>query len=126
MSEVQDVDASNVSASLAPVSEISRKTPPTSESGGKPGAQTSSARKPKTKGARKARPTKAATVEKLLQRKAGASIGQIENATRWQPHTCRAFLTGLRKKGREIVREKDKKGSSIYRIAIVASDKAAS
>mgnify|MGYP001288366159 CR=1 FL=1 len=62
------------------------------------------------------RQTKAATVEAMLCRKEGASLGAICTATGWQAHTCRAFLTGLRKKGKEVIRDKDKDGTTIYRI----------
>lgn len=62
------------------------------------------------------RQTKAAVVEAMLSRLEGASLEAICMATDWQPHTCRAFLTGLRKKGKEIDRDKDKDGKSVYRI----------
>jgi hypothetical protein len=42
----------------------------------------------------------------LLVREAGASIEELTGATGWQPHTTRAALTGLRKSGLTI--EKDK------------------
>ena len=52
-----------------------------------------------------ARPqTKAAQVEALLARGDGASLGDLCQTTGWLPHTCRAFLTGLRKKGHAIER----------------------
>ncbi|WP_296721554.1 DUF3489 domain-containing protein [Erythrobacter sp.] len=63
------------------------------------------------------RPTKASAVEALLSRKGGASLEAMCDATGWQAHTCRAFLTGLRKKGKEVIRASDKEGKSIYLIA---------
>jgi hypothetical protein len=63
------------------------------------------------------RQTKASVVEVLLARGGGASLEALCEATGWQPHTCRAFLTGLRKKGREVIRASDKEGKSIYLIA---------
>ena len=63
-----------------------------------------------------ARRTKADTILDLLQRSTGASIGELTKATGWQPHSVRAALTGLRKKGREVARTKDEKGTR-YRIA---------
>jgi hypothetical protein len=63
------------------------------------------------------RQTKASAVEALLTREGGASLAALCEATGWQPHTCRAFLTGLRKKGREVIRASDKYGKSIYLIA---------
>ena len=50
--------------------------------------------------------TKAAQVEALLSREGGASLGDLCKTTGWLPHTARAFLTGLRKKGRAIERIK--------------------
>jgi hypothetical protein len=51
-------------------------------------------------------PTKAAQVEALLSREGGASLGDLCKTTGWLPHTARAFLTGLRKKGHAIERIK--------------------
>ena len=62
------------------------------------------------------RETKIASVEKLLRRKNGATLEQIVKATGWQPHTARAAMTGLRKKGHAIEREK-RGGASYWRIA---------
>ncbi|MEO0420402.1 MAG: DUF3489 domain-containing protein [Pseudomonadota bacterium] len=67
----------------------------------------------KSRGRRK---TKASIVEAMLKRKSGATLEQIGKATNWQPHTCRAFLSGLRKKGAKINRLENKNGKSVYRI----------
>jgi hypothetical protein len=48
--------------------------------------------------------TKIATVLALLRRDGGATLGDMVEATGWLPHTTRAALTGLRKKGHGIVR----------------------
>ena len=54
-----------------------------------------------------ARPgTKQALLIDLLQRKDGASITELTDATGWLPHTTRAALTGLRKRGLDISRDK--------------------
>jgi hypothetical protein len=52
------------------------------------------------------KPTKAALVLGLLQREEGATLPEIVAATGWLPHTTRAALTGLRKKGHAIARGK--------------------
>lgn len=52
------------------------------------------------------RPTKAVQVLALLQRPEGATLDELIEATGWQQHTVRAALTGLRKKGHEVVRSK--------------------
>ncbi len=61
-----------------------------------------------------ARRTKANIILDLLQRPTGASISELTKATGWQPHSVRAALTGLRKKGREVVRTKDDQGVTRY------------
>lgn len=52
----------------------------------------------------------------MLQRGEGASIIQLVAATGWQPHTCRAFLTGLRKQGRSLEKAKGEDGVTLYRL----------
>ena len=49
--------------------------------------------------------SKAALVTRLLGRPGGATLDELTKATSWQPHTVRAALTGLRKKGHTIVRD---------------------
>ena len=62
--------------------------------------------------------TKAAMVTKILSREKGATLLEMSKATGWQPHSCRAFLTGLRKKG-DILKEQRSDGQLSYRIARV-------
>ena len=66
-------------------------------------------------------PTKSALVLKLLGRAKGATIAEIEGPTGWQPHSTRAYLSGLRKKGRSVVREQRKAGETAYRIIDTAN-----
>ena len=52
----------------------------------------------------------------LLQRPEGATLAELIEATGWLPHTTRAALTGLRKKGHAI--EKTKRDDvTCYRLA---------
>ncbi len=51
-------------------------------------------------------PSKTAVILGMLQRNDGATLEQMVEATGWQPHTTRAALTGLRKKGHAIARSK--------------------
>ena len=61
--------------------------------------------------------TKLAEVVELLQRDRGATIDQLIDATGWLPHTTRAALTGLRKRGFALAIDRtDKERGSIYRI----------
>jgi hypothetical protein len=50
--------------------------------------------------------TKQALLVEMLEREEGASIQQIVDATGWLPHTTRAALTGLKKRGFEVTSEK--------------------
>lgn len=61
-------------------------------------------------------PTKATTVQKLLSRPKGATLVEIMEASGWLPHSARAFMTGLRKKGHELVRECRTNGETSWRI----------
>ncbi|WP_097092264.1 DUF3489 domain-containing protein [Novosphingobium sp. Chol11] len=54
------------------------------------------------------RHTKSALVLEMLRREAGATLSELASATNWLPHTTRAALTGLRKKGHGI--EKRQRG----------------
>ena len=67
--------------------------------------------------------TKASIVERLLERNDGASLDAICKATGWQTHSCRAFMTGLRKKGREVVRYKSNKVARIYKMTPSEAEK---
>jgi hypothetical protein len=60
--------------------------------------------------------SKLAQVIDLLQRSKGATIQNLIEATGWLPHTTRAALTGLRKRGYAIARERIE-ADSVYRIA---------
>ena len=66
--------------------------------------------------------SKLARVIDLLQRANGATILDLTEATGWLPHTTRATLTGLRKRGYAVVRERIGTKESVYRIAGHAVD----
>ncbi len=59
--------------------------------------------------------SKTALVLELLQQPAGGCLDELVAATGWLPHTTRAALTGLRKKGHAIVSEKVD-GARRYRV----------
>lgn len=67
--------------------------------------------------------TKQALLIKMLQRSKGATLDDLTKATDWLPHTTRAALTGLRKRGYRIERERDGDKKAVYRI--VASNRRA-
>ena len=87
----------------------------------KPTPDTTNAQSPHVIGERAKTPTpragsKLAQVIDLLQRSDGATILHLTEATGWLPHTTRAALTGLRKRGYAVVRLQVEGGDSIYRI----------
>jgi hypothetical protein len=66
--------------------------------------------------------SKLALVINLLWRADGATIVDLTQATGWLPHTTRAALTGLRKRGYAVIRERIGAGNSVYRISDAPSD----
>ncbi len=62
--------------------------------------------------------SKQALVVEMLSKQQGVTLDALVKATGWLPHTTRAALTGLRKRGFavELIRN-ETKGSSLYRIA---------
>lgn len=59
--------------------------------------------------------SKIAKVIAMLSGEGGASLAQLIAATGWLPHTTRAALTGLRKKGHAITRT-SREGVTIYTV----------
>src|SRR5271157_5429364 len=61
--------------------------------------------------------SKLALMIELLRRADGASIVDLTQATGWLAHTTRAAITGLRKRGYAVTRERIGAGESAYRIS---------
>jgi hypothetical protein len=61
--------------------------------------------------------SKLALIFELLRRADGATIGDLTRATGWLAHTTRAAITGLRKRGYAVTRERIGAGESVYRIS---------
>jgi hypothetical protein len=74
---------------------------------------------PATPAEHTARITKAALVLDLLQREDGATLEELTTATGWLPHTMRAALTGLRRKGHDVVRGK-RGDATCYTVQVAA------
>ncbi len=71
--------------------------------------------------------SKSDCVTRLLRRAKGATLAELQEVTSWQPHSVRAFLSGLRKKGSAVSKEQRKSGETAYHIrgkaaAAVAAD----
>ena len=60
--------------------------------------------------------TKIKSITKLISRKTGATIEQLQDATGWQPHSIRAALTGIRNNGVIIKRVSHRTRGSIYKV----------
>ena len=60
--------------------------------------------------------SKQALIISLLSKGSGATISSLIEATGWLPHTTRAALTGLRKRGFKVERSSDGAQGSLYRI----------
>jgi hypothetical protein len=60
--------------------------------------------------------TKQALLIDLLRRPDGATIAEIRQATGWQPHTVRAAITGLKKKGFGVTSAPRGDGTRAYRL----------
>lgn len=61
--------------------------------------------------------TRAAQLLAMLKRKQGSTLAEIVKATAWKPHTARAALTGIRKRGFKIASEKPEGKERTYRIS---------
>ncbi len=57
---------------------------------------------------------KAETILALLECPEGAPLADLERATGWQPHSIRAAITGLRKRGITVTRSQEE-GVTVYR-----------
>jgi hypothetical protein len=65
--------------------------------------------------------TKGAKLVTLLSSQKGATIDALVKKLGWQAHTVRAAMTGLRKRGYAVERDKRADGTTVYRITSKAS-----
>ena len=66
--------------------------------------------------------TKITKIIAMLEGEHGATVAQLVAATGWLPHTTRAALTGLRKRGYTLTSDRsDRTRGSIYRIVSARS-----
>jgi hypothetical protein len=59
--------------------------------------------------------SKTASVTKMLSRGTGATVAEIMKSTGWKEHSCRAFLTGVRKTS-TLLKEQRPDGKTAYSI----------
>ena len=64
--------------------------------------------------------TKTSKILRLLKREVGATLPELMNASGWQAHSVRGFLSGTLKKkqGLTVESSKDERGLRRYRIVI--------
>jgi hypothetical protein len=122
-----DEEEGQQAASSSAIPEISKSKKSGSKSAGKKdAAKTTDARtkaaRAKTAGnaesasAQVRAGSKQATIVKLMSRPKGATLDEMIEATDWLPHTTRAALTGLRKRGFALERIDEEAKGSVYRI----------
>src|SRR3954452_10588131 len=70
--------------------------------------------------------SKQALVIRMLSRKSGATLDAMVEATGWLPHTTRAGLTCLRKRGYSVLLDRPDGKPSLYRVAAGPDGAAAS
>ena len=58
--------------------------------------------------------SKQATIAAMLRQRNGTTITELMAATGWQSHSIRAALTGLRKAGHQIERQRETAGATRY------------
>jgi hypothetical protein len=63
------------------------------------------------------RPTKQDRLIDMLSRGEGCTVTELTVTFGWLPHTVRAALTGLRRKGFVLTRSKNEAGTTIYRLS---------
>lgn len=86
------------------------------ESGAKPNRSARDAVKPNVPRPAPRQGSKQALIISLLSKSSGTTIGTLIEAAGWLPHTTRAALTGLRKRGFSVERSTDGAHGSRYRI----------
>ena len=102
-----DTTAPDRSARKAVGASAAAKTPP---------AKTAAPSEPRTIDGAPRPGSKQALVVEMLCADDGASLDALVKATGWLPHTTRAALTGLRKRGFLVERVRDESKGSLYRI----------
>lgn len=65
--------------------------------------------------------SKSATVTRMLSRGTGATVVEIMKSTGWKEHSCRAFLTGVRKTTK-LLKEQRPDGKTTYRIEAASAE----
>lgn len=88
-----------------------------------PTKKVSNQAKKRVKKATAATSTKAERILILLRRPTGATVAELSKVAGWQEHSVRGFISGTlkKRKGLDVLSEKDDKGVRRYRIASEAA-----
>ena len=65
--------------------------------------------------------SKSASGAKMLSRGNGATVAEIMKSTGWKEHSCRAFLTGVRKTSK-LLKDQRPDGKTAYRIEAATAE----
>ena len=103
--------SSDLSANTAPASSLRGPLPDSKDSSGASGKAAKVGKAAPREG------SKLALVMALLRRSEGATIDVLTKATGWLPHTTRAAITGVRKRGYSVILDRSAEGASVYRLA---------
>src|ERR1700731_3244621 len=87
--------------------------PPVETGSARPSSATATAENPPPAGSPRAG-SKLALIVAMLTKDKGATLAALVEATGWLPHTTRAAMTGLRKRGFAIERTRHEKLGSLY------------
>jgi hypothetical protein len=113
--ESPDADSATGNAEVASPEPVAAVAPPTSARMNPDESAASAASNAAPSSSAPRDGTKLAQVIVLLRRDIGATLDDLIAATDWLPHTTRAALTGLRKRGYPVARERsDRKRESTY------------
>jgi Protein of unknown function (DUF3489) len=99
---------------------VKKPAPASPVQGPFPGSKDSSEASDKAAAVGKAPPregSKLASVMALLRRSEGSTIDVLTKATGWLPHTTRAAITGVRKRGYSVILDRSVEGASVYRLS---------
>jgi hypothetical protein len=104
---------------VAPAKGKASKAGTPAKKGPKPPKKAKSPRDPKGEKAGIREGSKTATVLALIQRAKGATLAEIMEATSWQPHSVRGFISGTlgKKMGLKVESTKREDGERVYSIS---------
>ena len=117
-SDVASATKETVMTQSAKATRQANQKPSRRKKGGPKGSKAPSASNVQAKPAAQRRGTKAEAIVALLNRKDGASLADLQDATGWQPHSVRGFLSGTVRKRMGLKLESSKSADGERRYAL--------